>query len=169
MISCAQPETFQGRGKREGLGWGWGVVERQHFDKRFVKNTRNKKKRTRREIFLLNTLPLNTLPSSPVPSCETVSVTDYASISLNMPKYPWKCLNNLFWLCQCFEYASSSYMFDRLLKMPLVLNKSGFFMQGLHRVSNISNFCSIEMLEYASVLLNVPQYAWKWLNIAECL
>ena len=80
-------------GEREGGGGGGGggeggVVELRHFDKYFVKNTRNKKKRTRREIFLLNTLPLNTLPSPPVPSCEAVSVTDYASISLNMPKYP---------------------------------------------------------------------------------
>ena len=38
----------------------------------------------------------------------------YASISLNIPKYPWKCLNKLFWLSQASEYAWSSYMFDRV-------------------------------------------------------
>ena len=34
------------------------------------------------------------LPSN----CAVVSAAEYASISLNMPKYPWKCLNKLFWL-----------------------------------------------------------------------
>ena len=47
------------------------------------------------------------------PSSVPVSVAQYASIFLNMPKYPWKCLNKLFWLCQASEYAWSSYMFDR--------------------------------------------------------
>ena len=65
---------------------------------------------------------------SPLPlSCAPVSVTEYASVSLNIPKYPWKYLNKLFWLCQGSEYAWSSYIFDRLLKMPPVLNKPGFW------------------------------------------
>ena len=38
MISGAQPATFQGRG---------GLMELEHFDKHFVKNT--KEKRSRRE------------------------------------------------------------------------------------------------------------------------
>ena len=33
-------------------------------------------------------------------SCAQIGVAEYASISLNMPKYPWKCLNKLFWLCR---------------------------------------------------------------------
>ena len=33
---------------------------------------------------------------------------------LNIPKHPWKCMNKLFWLCQGFQYASSSYIFDRV-------------------------------------------------------
>ena len=59
------------------------------------------------------------------PSCASVSVAEYASISPNMLKHPWKCLNKLFWLCQGSEYAWSSYMLDRLLKIPRVLNKPG--------------------------------------------
>ena len=43
------------------------------------------------------------LPSSP--SWAPVSVTEYASISLNMLKYPWKNLNKLFWLCLGSKYA----------------------------------------------------------------
>ena len=33
-------------------------------------------------------------------SCTRMSVTEYPSISQNIPKYPWKCLNKLLWLCQ---------------------------------------------------------------------
>ena len=50
-------------------------------------------------------------------------MAEYASVSLNMSKYPWKCLNKLFWQWQGSEYAWSSYMFNRFLKMPCVLNK----------------------------------------------
>ena len=32
-------------------------------------------------------------------SCASVSVAEYASISLNLPKFPWKCLSKLFWQC----------------------------------------------------------------------
>ena len=55
-------------------------------------------------------------------SCAFVSEVEYASISLNIPKHPWKCLNKLFWLCQGSEYAWSFGMFSRLLTMPRVLN-----------------------------------------------
>ena len=64
--------------------------------------------------------------ASPLPfSCSSVSVAEYATISQNMPKYAWKCLNKLFWLCQGSESAWSSDMFHRRLKMPRVLNKPG--------------------------------------------
>ena len=35
----------------------------------------------------------------------------------------------------------------------------------------MSDYGSIHslMFEYVSVYLNIPQYAWRWLNIAECL
>ena len=42
------------------------------------------------------------------PSWTPVSGAEYASISLNIAKYSWKCLNKLFWLCQGSEYAQSS-------------------------------------------------------------
>ena len=32
------------------------------------------------------------------PGCAPVSVPEYASISLNIPKYPLKCLNKLFYV-----------------------------------------------------------------------
>ena len=66
-------------------------------------------------------------PPFPPPSCAPVSVAEYASISLNMPKYPWKCLNKLIGLCQVSEYAWSSYIFYRVLKMPQVLDNPGFW------------------------------------------
>ena len=47
-------------------------------------------------------LPLPLPP--PPPSCAPVSVAEIASISLNIPKYPWKCLNKLFGLSQDPEY-----------------------------------------------------------------
>ena len=56
------------------------------------------------------------------PSSAAVNVTEYTSISLNMSKYPWKCLNKLLWLCYGSEYTWSYYMFDWLLKMHRVLN-----------------------------------------------
>ena len=38
--------------------------------------------------------------ASPLPPCcASVNVDEYASISLNMPKYPWKYFMKLFWLC----------------------------------------------------------------------
>ena len=52
-----------------------------------------------------------------------VSVTEYASISLNIHKNPWNELNKLFWICQGSEYAWLSFMVDKLLKMPRILNK----------------------------------------------
>ena len=52
-----------------------------------------------------------------LPSCAPVSVAEYASISLNVSKYPCKWLNKLFWQCHGSDYAWLSYMFDRLLKI----------------------------------------------------
>ena len=90
---------------------------------------------------------------------------------LNMHQYPW-----IFRLCQGSEYAWSSYIFDRLLTIPPVLNKPGFWIwrsciyKGYAESQYIwyAPYTSI-MTEYASTCLNVPQYTWIWLNIAECL
>ena len=128
--------------------------------------------------------------ASPFPPSSTpVSVAEYALISLKIPKYPWECLNKLFWLCQGSEYTWLSYIFDRLLKMYQVLNVAGFWIwhgcicRGYTQFwicLNIAQYASI-MSEYASImpgytlmslnmpehgwiLLNVPEFAWKWLN-----
>ena len=109
------------------------------------------------------------------PKVDTIRVTPplvaHLWVWLNMHQYPWislnlwKYLNKLFWICQGCEYAWSSYMFDKLLKMPRVLNISRFwmrimrlYMQGLYRVI---------MSEYGSICLNVPEYAWTLLNVPE--
>ena len=93
-----------------------------------------------------------------------------------------KCLNKLFWLCQDREYAWSFDMFDRLLKMPRVLNKPRFWIRHgcvrkgyaefricLIMVSYASimpeyALLSLNMPEHGWILLNVPEYAWKCLN-----
>ena len=98
--------------------------------------------------------------SSP-PSSTPVSVAEYASTSLNIPKYPWKCLSKTFRLYQGPQYTWSSYMFDKLLKMPQVLNKPGFWIwhshmaQGLRRVRNMSDYGSIR-LNNAWIFFNIP-------------
>ena len=76
------------------------------------------------------------------PSYASVSVAEYETVSLYMAKYPWKCFNKLFWLCQGSEYAWSSYMFNRLgLKMPRLLNKPGLWIRhGCIRVRQSSEY-----------------------------
>ena len=71
-----------------------------------------------------------------------------------------------------------SYMFDRLLKMPLVLNKPGFWIWHGCICKDYADFliCLIMVL-YASIMpeyawiclntLNVPQYNWILLNVPE--
>ena len=61
------------------------------------------------------------------PNCAPVSVAEYASTSLNIPQYTGKHLNKLFWLFHDSEYAWSSYMFNRFLKMPQILNVLWFW------------------------------------------
>ena len=188
---------------------GTGVL--QNFDKHFVKNTRKRGPAAKHfGVFLQDTLKttfwiknltqgghkaflskIRTLFSIlkksretfPLPSsCAPVSVIVYASISLNMPKYPWKCLNKLFWLCQGSEYVWSSYMFDRLLKMNWVLNKPGFWIWHDCICKGYPEFriCLI-MASYASIMpeyvwiclnpLNMPGHGYFWmsLNMPECL
>ena len=59
----------------------------------------------------------------PLPSCMPVSVAEHASLSLNMPIHPWKCLDKLFGSCQGSQYAKSSYMFDVIFYQRLMLFK----------------------------------------------
>ena len=81
----------------------------------------------------------------------------YALISLNMSKYPWKCLNKLFWLCQAPEYAWSSYIFNRLLKFSQFLKKPGFW---ILNISQCPSVC-LNLGEYCWISLNMPENAWK--------
>ena len=113
------------------------------------------------------------LPSRP--SCTPTSVAEYASISLNRPKYPWKCLNELFWLCQGFEHTWSSYILDRILKTLRVLNKQGVWIRHGCIFTRYTEFriCLIMapyasiMPEYASICLNMAEYCWMSLNMPE--
>ena len=43
--------------------------------------------------------PSNIYDEALYPRCAPLSVTEYASISLKMPKYRWKSSNKLFWIC----------------------------------------------------------------------
>ena len=125
----------------------------------------------------ISTLPKRAREASILcPSSVPLSVTEDASISLNMPKYLWKCLNKLFWLCLGSEYTWSSNMLDRLLEMSRVLNKPGVWIWhgwicqgytefGIYLI--MAPYASI-MPEYASICLNIPHYAWSRLSIAEC-
>ena len=101
------------------------------------------------------------------PSRVLVSAAEDALMLLNMPKYPWKCLNKLFWLCQDSEYTWSSYMFDRLFKMSQIINVPEFWVwhgcickgyTEFRRCLKMVQYASI-MPEYGSVCLNIPQYA----------
>ena len=114
-------------------------------------------------------------PSSLIPSCAHVSMVECVSISLNMPKCPWKLLNKLLWLCQGSEYAWLSYMFDRNLKMTPVLNKPAFWIwhgcicKGCaeFRICLIMDPCSSTMPEFALMFLNMPEHGWILLNVLE--
>ena len=79
------------------------------------------------------------LPS--LPSCAPVNVAEYALISLNMPKYPCKCLNKLIWLCYGSKYAWSSYMFGKLSKMHQILNKPAFWIRHGCICKGYAEFC----------------------------
>ena len=146
----------------------WWMQLGPFFQKsRFLKNHR----------FSINRFSKRPGEASPLPpSCVPVYVAEYTSISLNMPKYPWKCLIKLFWLCQGPEFTWSPYMFDRLLKMLWVLNMPGFWIwhDGICKGYAEFRICLImapyasTMPKYASVFLDVPQYTWTLLNIAEC-
>ena len=109
------------------------------------------------------------------PNCTSVNVDEYASVSLNIPKYPWKkYLNWLLWLCQGYEYAWSSYVFNRLLKMSQVINVPGFWIWHDCICKCYKDIClnmapyTSTMLECSSTCRNIPQNAWTQLNIAEC-
>ena len=84
-------------------------------------------------------------------STAPVGVAEYVAIFLDIPNYSWKCLNKLFWLCQGSAFVWSSNMFNRLSRMPQVLNFP----------LNMAQYVSI-MPEYDHdwILLSVTEYVW---------
>ena len=121
-----------------------------------------------------------------LPSLHQFRACECGWICINISEYLWiilwKSLNKLFWLCQGSEYARSSYMFDRLLKMPRVLNKPGFciwhgciskgyaeFGIWLHTPQLCPNIPEFTLLSLNSpennwIFLNFTEYVWKCLN-----
>ena len=89
-------------------------------------------------------------------------------------------MNKLFCLFQGSEYEWSSHMFSRLLKMPPVLNKPGFWIwhgcickryAEFRRCLIMAPYASITP-EYVSVCLmslNMPEHGWIFLNVPECM
>ena len=112
------------------------------------------------------------LPPSP-PKLQTCECGWMCIIFLNNPKYSWKCLHNV--LCHNSEYSWWSYMFDKLLKMPRVLNVSEFWIWHGSIWKGYTEFwiylnmaqCASEIPEYASICLNVPEFTWTWLKMPE--
>ena len=93
-------------------------------------------------------------------SCAPVSMAEYASISLNMPKYPWKSLNKLFWLPG----------------LGICMIISPLYMQRLRRFPNMSDYYSIRrnnawiclnMPQCPSICLSMSEYCWMSLNMPE--
>ena len=85
-----QQETSQGREGRR-------FVELGHFDKHVFKNTRKRGLDEYKGLSFQNRFQKfeGRPPLSP-PSCPSVSVAEYASISLNMVLNPLKCMNKLY-------------------------------------------------------------------------
>ena len=98
-------------------------------------------------------------------------MAEYASVSLNILKYPWKYLNKLFWLCQGSEYAWSSCMLNRLLIMLWVLYMTRLYMLWFCSVANMSDMAQpvsimpeLNMPQYTSMFLSTREHGWKLLN-----
>ena len=127
-------------------GRGEGGVKLGHFDKHFVKNTRDPAKHF--GVFLLDTLKLY-FEQKFNPKMDTVraflskirtlfwfskrtgEASHFPLVAHQCPWicliYPWKCLNKLFYASALNMLDHLSYIFDRLLKMPRVLNMPRFW------------------------------------------
>ena len=87
------------------------------------------------------------------PSCKAVCVDEYASISLNLPKYLWECLHDALTMPGLWICLWSSYMFDRLLKIPWVLKVPGFWIRYCCIRKGFPEFwISLNMAQYASIM-----------------
>ena len=138
MSAGALPELFGARERR--------LVELEHYLKYFLENTRkrgltgkhsrvfsprysynyilNRKVRAffQKSRHFFDFQKNSGEASTLLPSCGSARVAEYVSISLNMPKYPWKCFNKMLGLIN----AWLSYIFGWLLKMLGLLKNHGF-------------------------------------------
>ena len=123
LIAGAQPETLQGKGGEEVC---WNYTLRKNLPKTqekkapqeknwiffpiyswdYILNGRFKQKMTTIRAFFFpksgyffSTFKEGRRDLSPPPNFAPVNMTEYASTSLNMIRYPLTCLNKLFWLC----------------------------------------------------------------------
>ena len=103
---------------------------------------------------------------------------------IDMHQIPWISVNILENApINCFDYVRVLNIPDHLtyLKgfwwMPQALNVSEFWIWHSCLCKGYTEFwICLSMAQYASIIqgygsicLNVPQYTWTWLNIAECL
>ena len=113
------------------------------------------------------------LPTSA--SCMPLSLAEYASVSLNIPKYSWKYLNKLFWLCLSSECARSSYVWqafedasDSKCTKVLKIACKGYSVFKMsdkiclaHRWHNMPQYALISLsIKDDWMLLIVAKYAW---------
>ena len=84
---------------------------------------------------------------------------------LNMHQYPWICLSILENAgINCSKYARVLNMRDHLTCLKGCICKG----YAEFRICPIMTPYASVIPEYASVCLNIPQYAWTWLDIGEC-
>ena len=119
-------------------------------------------------------------PPPPLPALFLSLLVARLWVWLNMHQYPWICLKILenAWI-NCFmpglEYALSSDMYARLLKMHLVLNKPGLWIWHGFICKGESDFCiclimalyASIMPEYALMSLDMPEHDWILSNVSE--
>ena len=77
----------------------------------------------------------------------SLNVSEHDWILLNVPKYAWKCLNKLFWLCQCSRYASG-------IKSARVLN---MLLYSYNNIIIVINVVILEFLSAQFIYLGAPQ------------
>ena len=152
---CAT-RSFQGRG---------GFVE-LHFNKQFVKNI-SKKLHNYRTTFWMKSLTQRWTESGLFSArrCMPVSVDEYASVSLNMTKYPWKCLHNVLtmpglWICLVIILIQLGFE-------DALGSKCDRIWQGCICKCYTDLWIWLDMVQYASICLNLHQYALMSLNMTE--
>ena len=85
-------------------------------------------------------------------SCTSVNVDWYASISLNIPKSSWKCLNNVLTMSGLWLFLIVLHVWQAL-KMSRLLNVSEFWIwHGCICKGYIEFWICLNMAQYASIL-----------------